>query len=250
MKIPKRIAQTLMNALKGGVVPRVGLPYITVGRKAEIDALLHDVDIIADGGASFRFIVGKYGSGKSFLLQTIRSFCMSKNFVVVDADLSPERRLQGTRGQGLATYKELVRNMSTKTKPEGGALSLILDRWISNVQQEVMAESALSVTDPALAKLVEKKPDTYLAMGLTADRQVAQAVYVGLSTDTGCFRFANTTAHTFATAAACAPAGVDATVVAGVFGGGGHKGAAGATLHMGLEDAARAVEEALVRYQG
>ena len=157
MKIPKRIAQTLMNSLKGGVVPRVGLPYITVGRKDEIDALLHDVDLIADGGASFRFIVGKYGSGKSFLLQTIRSYVMAKNFVVVDADLSPERRLQGTRGQGLATYKELIKNMSTKTKPEGGALPLILDRWISSVQQEVMVSSGLGVTDPGLAPLVEKK---------------------------------------------------------------------------------------------
>lgn len=157
MKIPKRIAQTLINSLKGGVVPRVGLPYVTVGRKDEIDALLRDVDIIADGGASFRFIVGKYGSGKSFLLQTIRNYVMAKNFVVVDADLSPERRLQGTRGQGLATYKELIRNMSTKTKPEGGALSLILDRWISNVQQEVMASSGLGITDPKLAPLVEKQ---------------------------------------------------------------------------------------------
>ena len=157
MKIPRRIAQTLINSLKGGVVPRVGLQYVTVGRTQEIDALLRDVEIITDGGASFRFIMGKYGSGKSFLLQTIRNYVMAKNFVVLDADLSPERRLQGTRGQGLATYKELVRNMSTKTKPEGGALSLILDRWISNVQQEVMAESQLRMTDPALTKLVEKK---------------------------------------------------------------------------------------------
>ncbi len=157
MKIPRRIAQTLMNSLKGGVVPRVGLQYVTVGRTQEIDALLRDVDIIADGGASFRFIVGKYGSGKSFLLQTIRNYVMAKNFVVLDADLSPERRLQGTRGQGLATYKELVRNMSTKTKPEGGALSLILDRWISNVQQEVVTQTGLSVTDPALAQEVERK---------------------------------------------------------------------------------------------
>ena len=115
MKIPRRIAQTLMNSLKGGVVPRIGLQYVTVGRSQEIDALLRDVEIIADGGASFRFIVGKYGSGKSFLLQTIRNYVMAKNFVVVDADLSPERRLQGNRGQGLATYKELIRNMSTKT---------------------------------------------------------------------------------------------------------------------------------------
>lgn len=163
MKIPKRIAQTLINSLKGGVVPRVGLPYVTVGRKAEIDALLRDVDVIADGGASFRFIVGQYGSGKSFLLQTIRNYVMAKNFVVVDADLSPERRLQGTRGQGLATYKELVRNMSTKTKPEGGALALILDRWISSVQQETAAASELSVTDPQLAPLVERQISAVIA---------------------------------------------------------------------------------------
>ena len=157
MKIPRRIAQTLMNSLKGGVVPRVGLQYVTVGRAQEIDALLRDVEIITDGGASFRFIMGKYGSGKSFLLQTIRNYVMAKNFVVLDADLSPERRLQGTRGQGLSTYKELIRNMSTKTKPEGGALSLILDRWISNVQQDVMTESGLSMVAPSLPKLVEKK---------------------------------------------------------------------------------------------
>lgn len=163
MKIPRRIAQTLINSLKGGVVPRVGLPYVTVGRKAEIDALLRDVEVIADGGASFRFIVGQYGSGKSFLLQTIRNYVMAKNFVVVDADLSPERRLQGTRGQGLATYKELVRNMSTKTKPEGGALALILDRWISGVQQDTMAASGVSVTDPQLAPLVEKQISAVIA---------------------------------------------------------------------------------------
>ncbi len=145
MKVPKRIASSILNSLKGGVVPRVGLPYIAVGREAEIDALLHDVDIIEDGGAAFRFIVGKYGSGKSFLLQTIRNYAMDRNFVVVDADLSPERRLQGSQGQGLATYKELIHNMSTKTRPEGGALTLILDRWISGIQNQIMQEGI----DPA-----------------------------------------------------------------------------------------------------
>ena len=157
MKIPKRIASAIINSLKGGVVPRIGLPYITVGREQELNALLHDVDIIADGGASFRFIVGKYGSGKSFLLQTIRSYVMDRNFVVVDADLSPERRLQGTKGQGLATYKELIRNMSTKTRPDGGALTLILDRWISNVQSETAAESGLYTNGPQFRKAVERK---------------------------------------------------------------------------------------------
>ena len=156
-KVPKRIAQTVLNSLKGGVVPRIGLPYITVGRKNEIEALLRDVEIIAEGGASFRFIVGRYGSGKSFLLQTIRNYVMERGFIVADADLSPERRLQGTRGQGLATYRELIGNLSTKTKPEGGALTLVLDRWISAVQNEAMQETGLSAEDPALAAATERK---------------------------------------------------------------------------------------------
>lgn len=156
-KAPKRIAQAVINSLKGGVVPRVGLPYIAVGRDKEIKALLHDEEIISEGGASFRFIVGKYGSGKSFLLQTMRNHLLDKNYVVVDADLSPERRLQGTQGQGLATYKELIRNMSTKTRPEGGALTLILDRWISSIQRDVMSEFNLSVGAPELAEKTEKK---------------------------------------------------------------------------------------------
>ncbi|MBQ2327776.1 MAG: DUF2791 family P-loop domain-containing protein, partial [Oscillospiraceae bacterium] len=139
-KAPRRIAQAVLNSLKGGVVPRIGLPYVTVGRKHEIDALLHDIEIIGEGGASFRFIMGRYGSGKSFLLQTIRNYAMDRGFVVADADLSPERRLTGTRGQGLATYRELIGNLSTRTKPEGGALGLVLDRWISSVQAGVAAE--------------------------------------------------------------------------------------------------------------
>ena len=156
-KVPKRIARTILNSLKGGVVPRIGLPYITVGRKNEIEALLHDVDIIAEGGASFRFIVGRYGSGKSFLIQTIRNYVMDRGFIVADADLSPERRLQGTRGQGLATYRELISNLSTKTKPEGGALTLVLDRWISGVQTEAVQETGLVPGDPALTKAVDQK---------------------------------------------------------------------------------------------
>ena len=155
--VPRRIAQTILTSLKGGVVPRVGLPYITVGRKSEIEALLHDVEIIAEGGASFRFIVGRFGSGKSFLIQTIRNYVMDKGFIVADADLSPERRLHGTRGQGLATYRELIGHLSTKTKPEGGALTLLLDRWISSAQAAAAQETGLAPGDAALTRAVDRK---------------------------------------------------------------------------------------------
>lgn len=149
-RVPKRVAAVILNSLKGGVVPRIGLPYITVGREVEIRALLTDLSLIADGGASFRFLVGRYGAGKSFLLQTIRTHAMGEGFVVADADLSPERRLQGGQGKGLATYRELIRNISTKTRPEGGALNLILDRWVASC-----ADADESAINAQLAPLEE-----------------------------------------------------------------------------------------------
>ena len=157
VKVPRRIASVIINSLKGGVVPRIGLPYVTVGRELEIRALLHDLELVSEGGASFRFLVGRYGSGKSFLLQTIRNYAMGRGFVVADADLSPERRLQGTKGQGLATYRELMRNLSTKTRPEGGALTLILDRWVSNAQSATALEAGLAPDAPELSALVERR---------------------------------------------------------------------------------------------
>lgn len=149
-RVPKRVAATILNSLKGGVVPRIGLPYITVGRETEIRALLADLDLIREGGASFRFLVGRYGAGKSFLLQTIRTHATGEGYVVADADLSPERRLQGGQGQGLATYRELVRNLSTKTRPEGGALGLVLDRWVAATPARADAEAVAQ----GLAELV------------------------------------------------------------------------------------------------
>lgn len=160
VKVPRRIAAVLINSLKGGVVPRIGLPYVTVGREVEIQALLHDLDLIADGGASFRFLVGRYGAGKSFLIQTIRTHAMGKNFVVADADLSPERRLQGGQGQGLATYRELIRNLSTKTRPEGGALTLVLDRWVKHLQKQASEEAGSE--GAAASTAFHKKVDEFL----------------------------------------------------------------------------------------
>ena len=157
IKVPKRIATTLMNSLKGGVVPRIGLGYIAVGREQEIKALLNDVNMIEEGASTFRFLVGRYGSGKSFLLQTIRTHVMDRGFVVIDADLSPERRLMGTKGQGLATYKELIQNMSTKTKPDGQALPLILEKWISSIKMQVMQELGDNSNQEEFNKQVKAK---------------------------------------------------------------------------------------------
>lgn len=157
LKIPKRLTTALVNSLTAGVVPRVGLEHIAVGRKPEVEALLRDMDNIAEGGAAMKLITGRYGSGKSFLLQTIRNYALDREFVTADADLSPERRLVGTKGQGLATYRELMTHLSTKTRPDGGALEAILQKWILAIQQEAMQAGGLRADDPALAHEVEQR---------------------------------------------------------------------------------------------
>ena len=157
VKISRRESGALLNSLIAGVVPRVGLRHIAVGRQKEVGAFLQDLSTIEDGGASFRLVTGQYGSGKSFLLQMIRNNAMERNFVVADADLSPERRLTGTKGQGLATYRELMQHLSILTRPEGGALEAILQKWISSLQAAVIQESGLHPGDPGMVDAVSGK---------------------------------------------------------------------------------------------
>ena len=139
-RIPKRILSGLLSSVSAGVVPRMGAPYIAIGRNEEIEALLSDLEAVNDGGGSMRFIIGKYGSGKSFLIQLVRGFSLERGFITADADLSPERRICGAKGTGIATYRELIRNLASKSSPDGGALSQIVGKWLSDLQSEVAAE--------------------------------------------------------------------------------------------------------------
>lgn len=155
--LPKRISGAIINSFTTGVVPRIGLEHVTVGRKNEISTLLNDLSTVENGGAAFRFIVGKYGSGKSFLLQLMRNHAMERGFVVMDADLSPDRRFFGSKGQGLATYRELLNNLSTKSKPDGGALPLLIERWILSVQNELIQQSDISPSSENFPLMVERR---------------------------------------------------------------------------------------------
>ncbi|MHC1694706.1 MAG: ATP-binding protein [Eubacteriales bacterium] len=148
IKIPKRILGTLLNSLSSGVVPRFGLEYIAIGRKSEIGALVGDLEFIRDGGSTFRFVIGRYGSGKSFLMQLLRSHCLERGFITADADLSPERRLAGTKGQGIATFRELIGNLASKSSPEGGALMQIIARWLMGLQSSLISEKELEPGTP------------------------------------------------------------------------------------------------------
>lgn len=156
-KLSKRVSTALLNALASGVVPRLGLDRIAVGRESEVGALGQDLSNAADGGASFRFVVGRYGSGKSFLLQLLRNQAMEQGFIVADADLSPERRLAGGNGFSVATYRELMRNLATKIRPDGGALAPLLERWIAGIQSQVAEESNLKPNDEGFDDRVEAK---------------------------------------------------------------------------------------------
>ena len=115
IKVPKRILNTLISSLSAGVVPRSGAPYIAIGRTEEINSLLDNLDEVSEGGSACRFLIGRYGSGKSFLMQLIRGYALERDFLTADADLTPERRLYGTAGSGVATYRELMKNLADIT---------------------------------------------------------------------------------------------------------------------------------------
>ena len=136
-RVPRRVLNALLASLAAGVVPRTGAPYVAIGRQEEIGAFLSDLQNISEGGAAMRFLIGRYGSGKSFLMQLVRGYALERDFLTADADLTPERRLYGTGGTGVATYRELMKNLASKASPDGGALPKIIARWIGQCQAEV-----------------------------------------------------------------------------------------------------------------
>ncbi len=140
VKVPKRILNTLISSLSAGVVPRGGAPYIAIGRQDEIASLLENLADVKEGGSFCRFLIGRYGSGKSFLIQLIRGYALERGFITADADLSPERRLTGGSGAGLATYRELMRNLATKASPDGAALPTMLSRHLTSLKTELVGE--------------------------------------------------------------------------------------------------------------
>ncbi len=156
VKIPKRVLHTLLSSLTAGVVPRRGAPYIAIGRKEEIGAFLSDLEAVAEGGASVRFLIGRYGSGKSFLIQLVRGYALERDFVTADCDLSPERRLSGGSGGGIATYRELLRNIAVKSSPDGAALPSLLQRPLTTLSASLAEEGVFS-DDPRYMTEMRKR---------------------------------------------------------------------------------------------
>lgn len=157
VRIPKRILGVLLNSAAAGVVPRQGLEYIAIGREKESAALMRDLENVSLGMGAFRFLVGKYGSGKSFLLGLTRNMAHERNFVTADSDLTPERRFHGTGGQGIATFRELMKNLSCKAMPDGNALPAILSAWFYSLQTKGMTEEGLSPDSEELKAFVQRE---------------------------------------------------------------------------------------------
>ena len=164
MNIPKRLSAAILNSLSAGVVPRLGLEYIAVGRRREIETVLRDLENLGQGAASFRFIAGRYGSGKTFFLQAIRNYAMENEFLVADADLSPEKRFTGSRRAGLETYRELVSRISTKLRPQGGALESVLQQWINQIKMDVAQAGVSPESDELRARLEARVFETIAQM--------------------------------------------------------------------------------------
>lgn len=156
-RLRDRERNAILSSLRAGVVPRVGQQHIQVGRAAEIKALISDIDTLADGGSAVRFIIGEYGSGKTFFLNLVGSIAREKKLVTASADLTPDRRIHATGGQARALYAELMRNMATRSKSEGGALDSVTERFVSQALQraEMSGVSPEAAIQAGLDSLME-----------------------------------------------------------------------------------------------
>lgn len=156
-RIRTRDRDAILQSLKAGVVPSRGLQHVQVGRAEEIKALMRDVDRVKDGGSAIRFIIGEFGSGKTFLLQLVRTAALEKGLVTMHGDLAPDRRLQSSQGQARALYAELAKNLATRSKPEGGAMKSVVERFVGSARQEANLRDADTqvVIDERLDRLTE-----------------------------------------------------------------------------------------------
>jgi hypothetical protein len=139
VKIAPKERDAAVQALRAGVVPRLGIRHVQVGRAHEVEETVRDMSRIADGGSAVRFVIGDYGSGKTFFLTLARTIAAERKLVVMHADLSPDRRIHATGGQARTLCAELVMSMSTRTKPDGGALASVVERFVSNVRTDALA---------------------------------------------------------------------------------------------------------------
>lgn len=145
--IKPKEATSIINSLIGGVVPKIGVQHITVGRSEEIDAFVSALEDVKNGHSMAKFWIGDFGSGKSFMLHLLNTVAMKQKFVVANADFTPDNRLYSNDGKGVALYTAIMDNVAIQTKPVGGALPTLMEKWIEQIVTKTAQENDISLTD-------------------------------------------------------------------------------------------------------
>lgn len=143
---PKEVT-AIINSLLGGVVPKIGVQHITVGRSAEVEAFLHALEDVKNGHSIVKFWIGDFGSGKSFMMHLLNTVALKQKFVVSNADFTPDNRLYANDGKAVVLYSAIMDNIAIQTKPEGGALPTLLDKWIEQIMINTAQENGISPTE-------------------------------------------------------------------------------------------------------
>ncbi len=156
--IKPKESTSIINSLLGGVVPKIGVQHIAVGRSSEVSAFLNALEDVKNGHSMVKFWIGDFGSGKSFMMHLLNTVALKQKFVVANADFTPEKRLYSNDGKALALYSTIMDNIAIQTKPEGGALITLLEKWIEQILIKTAAEANVSlaeIREPAHAKLIQ-----------------------------------------------------------------------------------------------
>lgn len=147
LNLKPREATAIINSLIGGVVPKIGVQHITVGRSAEVEAFISALEDVKNGHSIVKFWIGEFGSGKSFMLHLLNTVALKQKFVVANADFTPDNRLYSNDGKGVALYAAIMDNVAIQTKPEGGALPTLLDKWIEQIMMQTAQANQISLAD-------------------------------------------------------------------------------------------------------
>ncbi len=190
-KVNPKEAHSIIKALEGGIVPIKGIQHLLVGRNEEVQEIISILNSVMEGGSDIRFWTGDFGSGKSFMLRTIESIAIEKNFAVSTVDLTPTRRFHASDGKARALYTEIVNNITVRTCQDGNAIATILEEWINGIIADVSEKNNIPVSKVLMAenkKLVEDQmlniTSSFSSVGLSFEfGQAAAKYYEGVVED-------------------------------------------------------------------
>lgn len=190
-RINPKEADNIIKALEAGVVPRRGIQHLLVGRHKEVEEVILILDNIKQGESDIRFWVGDFGSGKSFMMRTIESLAVQKNFAVSTIDLTPTRRFYASDGKAQSLYNEIVDNIIIQTSQDGNAIKTIIEEWINSIITSVSERDKIPASQLLVKEnkgIIEKEilniTSSFKSVGLSYELgQAISKYYEGLMED-------------------------------------------------------------------